>query len=562
METRACQNCKNEFEIRSESLAFYKKMGVHIPGWCPRCRAVRRFLFRNDKKYYRRENNVPAATGMIISMYPPEAVFPVYDRDYWWSDAWDAKEYSIDYDLGKSFFEQWFELYSKVPHPSLWSYNMQHSPYTNYCGDSNNVYMCAGIFFSENCGFSYYGNKNTLVYDSYDINQCELSYQIVHGQRVSRSTHIWDSKEIIDSHYLYDCVNCQDCFMSANLRNKRYVFRGKEYDKETYNELLKHEGIEMRSKQNILDQEFKDMVRGSKHRFGYMVNSKNSSGDGIVNSENVYEGYVIIESRDVEYSWRVARVQNVSDVAGILDSENVYEAVVSGYNNNMLVGTMNCKANFNSSYCAYVSNSHDCFGCVGLRNASYCIFNKQYEKEEYFTLRDEIIRSMNEKPYIDTNGREYRFGDFYPVSMSPFPYDASYATNFYGVSSQEAQERSYTQPSGHLEPFVSTLSTVPETIGECDETIVKEIIPCGTYTDNPNCRKAFRLETDELTFYTRMNLPIPEYCPSCRLEKRLSEIRGVVLRDATCDTCGKNIRTTYGTDYKVVCEECYQQEVL
>ena len=37
-----------------------------------------------------------------------------------------------------------------------------------------------------------------------------------------------------------------------------------------------------------------------------------------------------------------------------------------------------------------------CFGCVGLRNKSYCILNKQYTKEEYETLVPRIIAHMRE----------------------------------------------------------------------------------------------------------------------------------------------------------------------
>src|SRR5262249_11095200 len=31
-----------------------------------------------------------------------------------------------------------------------------------------------------------------------------------------------------------------------------------------------------------------------------------------------------------------------------------------------------------------------CFGCIGLRNKQYCILNKQYSKEEYRSLRNQI----------------------------------------------------------------------------------------------------------------------------------------------------------------------------
>lgn len=45
----------------------------------------------------------------------------------------------------------------------------------------------------------------------------------------------------------------------------------------------------------------------------------------------------------------------------------------------------------------YVHNcfySSDIFGCIGLRNKQYCIFNKQYTKEEYEKLVPKIIEHM------------------------------------------------------------------------------------------------------------------------------------------------------------------------
>ncbi|MBP7884916.1 hypothetical protein KAZ93_01885 [Patescibacteria group bacterium] len=36
----------------------------------------------------------------------------------------------------------------------------------------------------------------------------------------------------------------------------------------------------------------------------------------------------------------------------------------------------------------------NCFGCVGLKNHEYCIFNKQYSKEDYEVQVAKIISHM------------------------------------------------------------------------------------------------------------------------------------------------------------------------
>ena len=42
-------------------------------------------------------------------------------------------------------------------------------------------------------------------------------------------------------------------------------------------------------------------------------------------------------------------------------------------------------------YCYTCYACNNCFGCVGLKNKSYCIFNKQYTKEEYGEIVKKII---------------------------------------------------------------------------------------------------------------------------------------------------------------------------
>lgn len=45
----------------------------------------------------------------------------------------------------------------------------------------------------------------------------------------------------------------------------------------------------------------------------------------------------------------------------------------------------------------YSMNCHscdNCFGCIGLRHKSYCIFNKQYTKEDYELTVANVITHM------------------------------------------------------------------------------------------------------------------------------------------------------------------------
>src|SRR3989338_2462458 len=102
METRKCQNCHREFDIQPEDFIFYEKISVPPPTFCPECRMIRRFMFRNENALYKRKCD---ATGKeIISMFAPENPFKVYEHSYWWSDNWDPRDYGKEYDFSKLFF--------------------------------------------------------------------------------------------------------------------------------------------------------------------------------------------------------------------------------------------------------------------------------------------------------------------------------------------------------------------------------------------------------------------------------------------------------------------------
>ena len=49
-----------------------------------------------------------------------------------------------------------------------------------------------------------------------------------------------------------------------------------------------------------------------------------------------------------------------------------------------------CEQAIDSYQCYDCVGVHDCFGCVGLRKKSFCIFNEQFSKEEYFARLPEL----------------------------------------------------------------------------------------------------------------------------------------------------------------------------
>jgi len=181
-EMQQCQNCQNSFTITPDDFSFYEKIKVTPPTFCPECRYIRRLLDRNEYNLYRRTCD---ATGEnILSIYRPDAPFPVYKQEYWKSDEFDALQYGRDFDFTRPFFEQYEELRRSVPHVALVNSNSPNSEYTNQANNNKDCYMlvtsgdcekciygswCAHSFF---CGDCYMIEKSEFCYECMNIYKC------------------------------------------------------------------------------------------------------------------------------------------------------------------------------------------------------------------------------------------------------------------------------------------------------------------------------------------------------------------------------------------------------
>jgi hypothetical protein len=236
-----------------------------------------------------------------------------------------------------------------------------------------------------------------------------------------------------------------------------------------------------------------------------------------------------------------------------------------------------------TQYCFYVDLSKSIFGCVGVKNKQYCILNYQYTKEEYEELVPKIIKHMNENPYIDSAGRAYKYGDFFPLDLSPWAYNETAAQEYFPINAKIASEKHYRWKEKDKRDYKITIpaSKLPDDIKDVKDDIMNEVIGCEhggkCYDDlkfcGADCTTAYKIIPAELAFYRRMNLPLPRLCPNCRHYRRLKEKNPHKLwhRSCSCEKsghshsgkCQNEFETTYSPERPeiVYCEKCYQQEI-
>ncbi len=567
-----CQNCKDDFEIESEDFVFYEKIKVPPPTFCPECRMIRRFLWRNERALYRRPCDAPEHSEEIISMYSPDMPGVVFDQKYWWTDGWDPLEYGKEYDFEVPFFTQFKELREKTPLLALANVNSTNSEWCNPGVDNKNCYLSFAATKNEN---SNYCNRIASCRDSSDIylgNKAELSHNSLFVENCTKVHFSMHVRNCIDSWFLYDCNNCSDCIGCVNLRNKQSHIFNKSYSREEFQK--EKEKLMLGSFQGLkeMQKKFSEFRITLPHRHAHLINTVKSSGDNLENVKNARFCFDIVNGMEnAKYCvWGGYGWKDSYDGVGC-NGELMYELSDAGAVGRTCSNTFFSVAVTNSIDVQYSHSIKGCshvFGCVGLRDKQYCILNKQYTKEEYEKLIPKIIAQMNDVPYVDASGKVYRYGEFFPSELSPFCYNETIAQEYFPLTKAEALQEGYKWKDREKRAYNIEVKSenITDDIKNVPEEIVGKVIECEHKgICNEQCTEAFKIIASELKFYQRINLPLPRLCPNCRHYQRLKQRNPLKLWHRKC--MNKNCENEFETSYSpesleiIYCEKCYQQEV-
>lgn len=592
LQTKACQNCRGDFTIEPEDVNFYERLKVPQPTFCPECRLIRRLSFRNERSLYKRKCDLCGEAK--IMMYPEGTKFPVYCRQCWWSDKWDAETYGRDFDPVRPFFEQVRDLVGVVPRLGVITQgNIVESEYINRVTDARHAYLVFGTNVSEYCKYSTWVNESRECVDCYSAQKCERCYECIDCLRCYNLRYSQECIECSDSSFLYNCRNCQDCFGCVNLRNRQYCIWNEQYSKEEYERIL--EGYQLgnalmlegaRAKFQAFRQQFIVPALVTSHSTAY-------SGNWIENSKFATRSFNCIDTEDVRYGLSLIEAKVCMDFSywGAA-AERIYEVVNTGRQCADVHFANECWDQVvRAEYVMNCHNSHDLFGCVGLRKKDHCILNKAYGEAEYQELLAQVKKQMDDLPYADARGRIYAYGEFFPADLSPHAYNESLAQEFFPLSKEEAGKRGYAWRDEEARTYSVSLpaTAVPESIAGTGDDILQKIIGCvHAGRCNQKCTTAFRIIPDELAYYRKFNIPVPKLCPNCRHFERMAKRNPLKLWQGKCrcagessengvykntakthpshaqgEPCPNTFETSYAPDRPeiVYCIDCYTSEV-
>ncbi|MCL4400002.1 hypothetical protein M1506_01865 [Patescibacteria group bacterium] len=585
-ETKICQNCKKEFLIEPEDFSFYEKMQVPPPTFCADCREQRRIAFRNERALYKRKCDLCGRT--IISRVSPDKPYPVYCQECWWSDKWDPLSYGQKYDFSRPFFEQYRELFNSVPHVSLLNSNMVNSEWVNQETDDKNCYLNVGGHFNEDSAYNTYELYGKDSFDNFWLLHGELCYGNISSERSYRvffSRECFDCQDVFLS---YDCRNSHHLFGCAGLRNKSFCIFNKQYSKEEYERFIADNPLSSSSKLTEMIGKANKIWLSIPHRDRFVINVSNVTGNAVTSSKNSHNVWTSENMENCKNMYIAADMKDSYDGSSIAWSELIYEGGHCGglYNSKffMFVFGGGDVTEQNSSfleYCYTTISSHNCFGCVNLKKKEYCILNKQYTKEEYENILPNIRKQMMDMPYEGKNGRVYKYGEFFPIEMSPYGYNETVAEDYYPLTREEALEKGYPWSDYEADSKVEFSDyKIPDDIKDVGDDILEKILKCDV------SGKPYRIIPMELQFLRRMNLPVPRLSPLERHKERMNRLLPRQLFRRVCECagserarngyintvlhrhgegkCGNKISTSYTPDRPelVYCEECYQAEIV
>ncbi len=570
-ETKKCQNCKKDFIIEPDDFSFYEKIKVPPPTFCPECRLVRRLARRNERTFHHR--TCEKCGKKIIAIFSEDSEIHVYCSPCWWGDDWDGINYGVDFNYTKDIFSQINDLYHKVPIMNLYGLysTWVNTEYVNMSAWQKNSYMVTYADYGENLIYGSFVNHSKDSVDNLMANHCELCYETIN---CSRCYNVFFSSNCDNCHnvmFSNNCSGCNDCFGCVNLNKKSYHIFNKPYTKEEYEKKLleiypssREKIIEAKNTINSLSKEYPQ-------KFYHGWRNVESSGDYLNDTKNTKSCFIGFEVEDSKFcSFVTGKLTDSYDHSTFgQGSSLLYETMQSGDQNSNIKFShwviTNCQ---NVEYSMFCVNSKDLFGCVGLRKKQYCIFNKQYSKDEFFELREEIIKHMNSMPYVDKQGLIYKYGEFFPIEICPFSYNETTAQEFFPLDREKALKMGYkwrdTEKRNYQ--FTKNIDDLPKFILEVNDSVIDEVIKCEHEGKcNEQCTGAFKIILPELQFYRRMNLPLPTLCLNCRHADRLKYRNPMKLWHRTCmkEGCLNEFETSYSPERPeiVYCEKCYQQEV-
>ena len=528
---------KDSFEYKDWKL----KAKLPTPTLCPEEREAQRFAFRNEMNLYLWKSNLSGEN--FISTLSPDKDYIVYSYSEREKSDWIVNNIYIE-NKPKNFSKTINDLLHNVPTWNRYGSNNENAEYVNIVANSKDSYLCFASEEVDKCFYNRYNTYWSSCVDCYQADYCQTCYDCVKIDHCTGLFHCDNCINCSNSYYLFSCTNCHNCYNCSNLNNKTYCINNNQYSKEKYYKLLpnakieyiekifvwcKQEGCENSFWNNLLD--CKDcMFIWSWVKCHNVKYSSFDLSDKNSNSEDCMDTYYSASNCCLSF---------------ISCRDSKFSGFISFWNN-----LVNCW------YCCNCFNCSNCFWCIWLKYKNYCIFNKEYTKEEYNEIVLQIIVQMI---------HDKEWWEFFNPQLSYYWYNESIAMDYYPLTREEAirkwyKRSDYESPAPKVEKFVpweklpkQWCKVIKEKKPEILDKIINYAVICEV------SQRPFRITKQEIEFYVKHNLPLPTKHPSIRHQERLRRKDPTIMYLMNCDECWEEMLSVHEKWEwkKILCKRCF-----
>lgn len=472
----------------------------------------RMYAFGGLRRLYKTTSAVSGKS--LLTRYNPALGTKVCTTEEFFSDLAANEQYGIKYDFQKSFFEQFGQLLYSVSLPPLNRTNCENSEYCNGAVELKDCYLCFGSFRSRDCLYCLGIEGCTDCIDCVGGTNSELCYSSINILRCYNLHNSLECTDCQDSFGCFDCRSCHHCFGCVGLSHKSYCVFNEQLTKENYLQFIQNKKLNSYSGRQSAILDCSNFAEKLGHQPSTQVDCKNCTGIHLLRCENVHESTNMIGSTNCSYLIMGKNAHYFCK--GYADSSEFgYTAHLLGAN----IGAFSYSLFGGEclTYSAFCYGCSHCFGCVGLRNKSYCLLNTQYTKQEYFELVPKVVGHMTALG---------EFGEWFPQHLAPHSYqESSIHEFFHPIPLETARSRGYRviaeeQPDAKAHSLDGNL--LPDLLSEEElQKLQNKAISCA------ETQQRFNFQKQELEFYLRNNIPAPRVHWNQRLQKMIN-VRGLI----------------------------------
>lgn len=549
---RTCAMTGQKWNMSDEEIGWYKKFQVPPSAVAPQTRWMHHGLWYVGYQYWY-QSHPETGKPIICTVHPATGIKVLPDQEWFQKDF---TQMGREYDLSKSFFEQWRELQLSVP-MSAQRNHVEPKNSISFVSQGDEDSYFVGASKSKRTIYSHVATDTEDSCEVYQGFSIQNSYNVVHSHRIFNSKFVRECYDCLNSAFLFDCRNCEFCFGATNKRNKKYVWFNEQLSKEEWEKRMAEVDLgSRRVSDDYLSRFYRLIAEQGVWPENFNNQDVDSTGEYLNKTTNVRASYFCAEGGVDEYFCNFslgASRQNAFTGYPVFATDCYYSASISR-GGNCKFCFLNIQSN-QMEYSLLCYNCENCFGCIGLQRKQFCILNKQYTEEEYWKRVDVIKCAMMDRG---------EYGEFFPARFSPSYHGDSGGSYWFGATPSDLKG------IGVLEFDPESMGAIGQELADPSRTKNVSELPdhvaelgdewIGVPLFDTAANRRFAMIKPEVEMYRRLNIAPPQKHFTSRIKDLWLQANQGAFEDAGCAKCGKSVRVAKNAGHpirKIYCKEDY-----